>query len=208
VLSAEIQKQYNGSCLPAVLLQVEQLRMRLDALAARQAERTAAGWRIVHTEIPGPDDPDTEFNVDGEPIILRGRIDRIDRHEDTGRMVILDYKSSDSARAPEQVHRRRKTEWVDLQLPLYRHLARSFDVQAPVQLGYVLLPKDTSKVAFAFADWTEDELQGADEVARDVVRGIRQQRFWRPTEPAPDFYEEFAAICQDGVIGRRPLEER
>jgi hypothetical protein len=206
-LSAEIEKQYNGTCLPSVLLQVEQLRMRLNALAEKQAVRAAEGWRILHTEIPGPDDPDTEFDVDGDPVILRGRIDRIDRHEETGQMIILDYKSSDSGRAPEQAHRRRKTEWVDLQLPLYRHLARSLDVAGAVQLGYVLLPKDTNKVDFSLASWSEDELQEADEVARDVVRGIRQQRFWRPTEPPPSFFEEFAAICQDGVIGRRPFEK-
>ena len=51
---------------------------------------------------------------------LIGRIDRIDRNERTGELAVLDYKSSDSAKTPEQIHRQGRTsekEWIDLQLP-------------------------------------------------------------------------------------------
>jgi hypothetical protein len=75
-------------------------------------------------------------------------------------------------------------------------------VEEPVQLGFILLPKDVNRVQFCLADWTDQDLAEADEVARDVVRGIRQEIFWPPKEPPPDYWEEFAPICQDGVFER------
>jgi hypothetical protein len=45
-------------------------------------------------------------------------------------------------------------------------------------------------------------LEEADEVARDVVRAIRQQHFWPPADPPPDFSEDLSPICQDSVFDR------
>jgi hypothetical protein len=139
--------------------------------------------------------------VDGEPIILRGRIDRIDVNRATGEHVLLDYKSSDAVKTPERVHQR-SGQWVDLQLPLYRHLAFSLGVNGPLRLGYIVLPKDVAQVDFCLAEWTSDDLSAADDVAEDVIRKIRAQHFWPPVEPPPDFFEEYAAICQDGVFDK------
>jgi RecB family exonuclease len=181
-------------------VQVEQLRARLNAFAKQQAEWYEQGWRIEHTELSG-DKAGATLDVDGEPIHLTGRIDRIDRHAESGAHAVLDYKSSDKGEGPEKTHRRSR-QWVDLQLPLYRHLARGFVSAGPVQLGFVLLPKDVSQTRFEIADWTESQLNEADDVARDVVRAIRQQVFWPPQDPRARFDDPFAPICQVGVLGR------
>ena len=196
---------FGERAMAAVKIQIEQLRLRLNAFAEKQAEWAAAGWRIEHTEVPGRDHGDAELEVDGKPMILRGRIDRIDANAETGERIIFDYKSSDSGKTPDQTHRKRG-EWTDLQLPLYRHLARSLGVEPPVQLGFILLPKDVNRVQFCLAEWTDQDLDEADEVARKVVRGIRQEIFWPPVEPPPDFSEEFASICQDGVFERQTTD--
>src|SRR5690606_35854101 len=83
-----------------------------------------AGWRIVKVEVEPPE-PGVPFDVDGRPVLLRGRIDRIDRNERTGEWAVFDYKTSDTGQPPEKTHRRgrgKERRWVDLQLPLYRHL--------------------------------------------------------------------------------------
>lgn len=198
--------QFGRHVLASVQVQVEQLRLRLDAFAEKQAERAAAGWTIESTEGQEREHTDAVLDVDGEPMVLRGRIDRIDVHRETNQRAILDYKSSDTAKTPEKAHQR-NGEWVDLQLPLYRHLARSQGIEGPVQLGYVLLPKDVEKTEFCTAQWTEADLAAADEVARQVVRGIRAKHFWPPADPPPDFSEEFAAICQDKVFERTLTEK-
>lgn len=137
----------HGGPLPAVLVQVEQLRARLHAFARWQAEWFSAGWRVVAVEgvirehaLPparrsGTDSAQSEdlpgahgrltvsLEVDQEPFTVTGRIDRIDHNAATGQWAVLDYKTGDVARTPERAHRRRSGgEWIDLQLPLYRRL--------------------------------------------------------------------------------------
>lgn len=91
-------------------------------------------------------------------------------------------------------------------MPLYRHLARELGIEQSVRLGYVVLPKRISDVGALLADWTDADLAEADRTAQEVVRGIRSEVFWPPTEPPPDFTEDFAAICQDGVFGRKGVK--
>jgi ATP-dependent helicase/nuclease subunit B len=199
-LDAVARHRYGRDSLAAIRVQIEQARLRLATFAETQAAWVAKGWRIEHAEVPAGIG-EVEWVVDGSPILLRGRIDRIDVHQPTGERAILDYKTSDSAMTPEQTHRVRG-EWVDLQLPLYRHLARALEITEPVRLGYVLLPKRASRTEFCLADWSPEELLEADALAEEVVRSIRRGAFWPPVDPPPKFAEEFAPICQDLVFGR------
>jgi hypothetical protein len=189
---------------PAVQVQIELLKFRLEAFAAKQAERRQQGWRIVHVEKEfgngnGNEKP-AHFVVDDHPALLCGRVDRIDQHEPTGAWAVLDYKSSERAEDPAKTHCKGK-DWIDLQLPLYRHLVRELNVTGEVKLGYIQLPKDTTKTDFKLADWTDDDLRRADETAREVVRRIRDGIFWPPAAQPPAFSDDFAAICQDGRLG-------
>jgi hypothetical protein len=196
----------------AVRVQIEQARLRLRAFADWQAERTQAGWRIVYSEA-FDEQLKIAWTVDGTPIGLRGRIDRIDYHPGERTLAILDYKTGDTARPPDKVHRQRG-EWVDLQLPLYRHLYQCLtlpigDIRTGgVQLGYITLPKDSAGVNARMADWSAEELESADEQARQVIRSLRAGTFWPPNETPPAFEDEFSAICQDQALGRAiALEE-
>ncbi|CAN5825144.1 PD-(D/E)XK nuclease family protein [soil metagenome] len=178
-----VEERYGDYALPAVQLQMEQLRMRLNAFAGWQARWRAAGWSIVGVECRTPPEG-VQFQVDGEPFTISGRIDRIDHHPDLG-WALFDYKTGDRGESPEETHRKGKEkEWIDLQLPLYRHLlaeVRDLDGtaplpigdQGPIRLGYILLPRDPKRVGECFAEWNDDQLQGADEQARTVVRFLR-----------------------------------
>ncbi|MCX5662111.1 MAG: PD-(D/E)XK nuclease family protein [Planctomycetota bacterium] len=180
----------------AITLQREQLRQRLAAFARWQAQETRDGWSIaIQTEkrFAAP------FPVDGQPFRIVGRIDRIDRHPEKG-LRILDYKTGDKGEFPEKTHRF-KGEWVDLQLPLYRLLARAAGLEGACALGYVLLPKKLAETGLAAAEWSEEELAHAEEEARRIVRAIRQSIFWPPTEP-PKFDDGLGSICMDLSLDR------
>ena len=190
----------------AVQVQIVQMRQRLEAFAERQAEWRAKGWQICMTE----DDVQTTWGPLGDGIELRGRIDRIDQNERTGEWVVLDYKSGDQGDTPRKSHLGKKKgvavaveDWIDLQLPLYRHLAPSLGYEGPFQLGYVSLPREIGKTGFQLADWNSAELALADQAAVKVVQQIRAGVFWPPTVPPPAFSEPFAAICQDQVFDRQ-----
>ena len=194
-----VRERFGRHRLPAVELQVEHLRLRLAAFAQWQAGWAAQGWRIVKTEVEvnGEQAP---LLVDGKPMFLKARLDRIDRNEFDGRYVIFDYKTSDSGDPPEKTHRA-NGEWVDLQLPLYRHLASALGIGDSPRLGYIVLPKDLKKITGHLAEWTDEDLESADLKAEEVVRGIWSQTFLPMKQPPPKFSEEFAAICLDEQFG-------
>ncbi|MFK7767416.1 MAG: PD-(D/E)XK nuclease family protein [Mariniblastus sp.] len=210
-LNSHVKRLFSGSRLPAVRIQVEQLRLRMEKFADQQANFRKQGWRIVSTE----EHLFHDFNVDGEPFVINGKIDRVDQHDITGQVAVWDYKSSDKGAPPNQVHyMTRKKEWKDLQLPLYRHLVKEVSVVAGadfsnVKMGYILLPKKLDDVGFHEADWTADQLSAADETAKAVIRKIRGGVYWPPNEKPPMYSEEFAAICQDNVFEQysRHVEE-
>jgi hypothetical protein len=201
MLNRRVQQLFGPQPRAAVQIQVEQLRLRLHAFAQWQAGRRLQGWRIEHAELSFQKQP-ANLMVDDEPMQLTGRIDRIDFCESTGAWQILDYKTGDAGDGPDKTHRQRDT-WIDLQLPLYRHLVRTLKLSGPVQLGYILLPKKPENVGLAEVDWSESLLASADEKAFQVVRQVRDQQFWPPTEPPPKYSEALAAICMDGVFGRK-----
>lgn len=199
LLNRRVRQEYGKQPLPAVHVQIAQLRHRLASLARWQADWAGKGWRIVHVE-KDLAASEVSLTVDGLPLGLRGRIDRIDFNEATGEWAILDYKTSESGKKPEQTHQK-GGEWIDLQLPLYLHLASALELEGPIQLGYIVLPKDVTRIGALIADWSEEDLESAGGVAEEVVRRVRRGVFWPPKTPPPPFSEEFAAICQDGQFG-------
>ena len=189
--------------LPAVDVQIAQLQLRLDAFAEWQARDRYEGWRIqdqeLNLEVTNP-----LFKFDEYQLRLRGRIDRLDRNDNTGEWRVVDYKTSESGNKPEKTHRKRG-EWVDLQLPLYRHLVVPERIPAgeTIRFGYVALPKDVAGVGWLQADWSEEDLAEADSVAREVARAVCRQEFWPPAVPAP-LFDDFPRICS--ASGNEPDE--
>jgi ATP-dependent helicase/DNAse subunit B len=193
---------YGDHALTPVEIQIEQMRTRLEQFARVQADWAAQGWMIERAEI----DAQHAIEVDGRPIVLHGRIDRIDRHRETGQRMVIDYKSGDKAGPPDDAHRK-AGQWVDLQLPLYRHLVRGLQIEGPVGLAYLTLPKDAAAAGVHVATWTDADLAGADELFFGIVRNIRNEVFWPPAEKPPYGGDDFSVICQDGVFDKSPQPE-
>lgn len=203
-LSDSIRALWDDSSRAVLRLQLKQAELRLALFARQQAERTQEGWCIVYAEPESQNIVtalEAPFLVDDETMTLIGRIDRIDFHRKNRTVCILDYKTSDDGMDPAKVHRSGE-EWVDLQLPLYRHLWREAWPDAPddcaVQLGYFNLPKARSGAGVQLANWDRPTLAAADDTARWVIRQIRSDMF--TDSPAPRFEDEFAAICLENVM--------
>ncbi len=181
----------------AVQLQVEQMRLRLSAFAQLQAEHASIGWRIVQVEISPPNG--VPWKVGKKEIRLTGRIDRIDRHEQDGQILILDYKTSDTGSTPEVAHQDSQKRWIDLQLPLYRILARPLGYTDEPQLGYFNLPRNEECAGPQIATWNRKDLASAETCARDVVRKLRRGIYTPMKDPPPKYSESWSYICMDGV---------
>ncbi|HYP17677.1 MAG TPA: PD-(D/E)XK nuclease family protein, partial [Opitutus sp.] len=127
-LDGEVARRFGAQLTLPLVVQVESARQRLSRVADVQAQTRAEGWVIVHVERP--------FEIDVGGLVVSGKIDRIDRHEGTGTIRVLDYKTSDRPVTPFEAHvrgaRREETApgfarvrfnardgvWSDLQLPL------------------------------------------------------------------------------------------
>lgn len=192
-------EHYGRKRSATVNVQLRMLENRLVAFSEWQAATAREGWRILHTE--------TRFDYadfsdsKGRKVKLHGRIDRIDRHQRSGDYRVIDYKSSEKANPPRTTHRR-GDEWIDLQLPLYRLLARAAGLEGRIELGYVQLPGDLTKVGFDAADWEEPELLAAETRAREIAAEILDRRIPGVPADTSEHPSELYRICQDTVIDR------
>lgn len=209
ILRETSRDRFGSRPKPAVSIQVERALERLKAFAFWQAQWRSRGYRILHSEFSF-DERDSNgrifLEVDGDKMFLRGRIDRIDEHEESGELVVLDYKTSDSAAEPEKTHRRKDPEgvvqWTDFQLPLYHHILRRAGYREPISLGYVTLPKDVAKTDIRLAGWDDATLRTAIDQAAEIVRRIWSDDFTMVVPP-PKFSELYAAICLDDVLSAK-----
>ncbi len=229
-LSTLVQRRLGRRRSPAVKLQISTAAERLSAFARVQAERARQGWRIAHCEWspaaqaaeraarragatradagPAVVAAHPTLTAGDETMILTGKVDRIDVHED-GRWAIFDYKTGESQDDPEKAHRGSNGEWKDLQLPLYRHLIAELSPprdDGQLAVGYIALPRDPAEVRIVEARWHADDYASADDAARGVILAVRAGRFAelgkRPPEDGP-----VAALCGIGYIGATPGAE-
>lgn len=195
---------------PALPLRIqgEAARQRLRAAARVQAVLRQQGWRIaqVETVLGGG-----SWMLDG--VAIAGRVDRIDRHEATGAIRVLDYKTSDNPKPPRETHLALVTaatrkewlpdyavfeadgktwRWKDLQLPLYRlGLAQEFG--ADIECGYFNLPKSGAETKVdTWASFAAEHEQAARHCASGILEDVLRGRFW--PAPASAWEDDFVSL--------------
>jgi len=211
-LLAEFERQvharYGGQLALPLVVQFESARQRLRKAAEVQAGECAAGWRIERVE--------ASFELALGGLTVRGKIDRIDRHED-GRVRVLDYKTSDTPVTPAEAHlgplragapapdwarvmlNGKERTWRDLQLPLYRR-AVAEEFGAAAGCGYFNLPKAAGETTVSLWDDFPAELQAAAEAcATQAATAVAAGRFWPPAERAVRDDAEWAALLLHGA---------
>ncbi len=199
---AWVRRRYGRTLSAPLRVQLDAARQRLAWAAEVQAAERRAGWRILEVEhVPGGEGG---VAIAGMPV--RGRVDRIDRH-DTGVIRVLDYKTTDAAKTPQEAHLvgpregdpdwraaatgGREKSWGDLQLPLYSLLLE--DRFGPgIEVGYFHLPRAVRDSAVVTWPGLGGELLASARVcAEGVVEAIRSGNFWPPRAVT---YDDYAGI--------------
>ncbi len=203
-LMRELDMQLTGDFasprLPAVEIQIQQMKRRLEIFAAAQAAWAADGWRILATEAKCND---VVLETVSNAVRLSGTIDRIDYREleDGGReYAILDYKTGQNAKQPKNVYNEKRDEWKDLQLPLYRFIGNQRGWEN-ARVGYITLPGKAADAKFDIAPWKEAEFESAIKEAKRIVDAVADQRFWPPEPPQYD-NDDFNRLMMLGVPER------
>jgi ATP-dependent helicase/nuclease subunit B len=206
-----MRNRYGTDLTVPLVIQQESARQRLGMVAEIQARERASGWRIEAVE--------KKFTLTISGLVVAGKIDRIERNGDTGELRVLDFKTSDQAVQPRDVHFRsvregenfpewagwksasRQQVWADLQLPLYRQ-AIFLETGIFPACGYFNLPKAASETELAMWDDITPELQEAAwSCAEGISAAIRAGIFWPPRElhGREAEQDDFAALFQRGA---------
>lgn len=117
-LEAAVRKRLAefGANLPAIIeLQGLAAIERLKAFSRIQVARRRAGWRIIASE------QKLSCRIKGCPTTITGKVDRIDEHETTKELAIIDYKTWEFAK---------KDYYDSLQLPIYRAMVETSNLYA------------------------------------------------------------------------------
>ncbi len=215
-LADDAAAQRYGKDLPlGTLAAMSAARARLEAFAAIQVELATGGWEIVATE--------QKKSVIRNGFTINGKIDRIDRHKASGRIRVIDYKTSDSPKPPDSRHLEKCREetgayneilmsgkpnrkgnakgsahkWVDLQLPLYSLLYRGDTAFDPnIELAYFTLPKAVKGTGLIVWDgFTAEILDSAVKCADGILTDIAARRFWPPSDGVP--FDDFETLFLD-----------
>jgi len=205
-LAAEAERwlraRYGRALSLPLTLALEAARNRLAWAARAQVRLVREGWDVVQTERK------CEIELGGMRVV--GKLDRLDRHRQTGAVRIVDYKTSDKASPPAAAHLGPAREdtpdyartavggkarrWTDLQLPLYRLMAAA-DGEAgrEAQVAYFNLPKAAGETGVApWAELDADLLDSARRCALGVAEKIRNRVFWPPA--ARVAYDDFERL--------------
>jgi ATP-dependent helicase/nuclease subunit B len=185
----------------AVRMQIHQARARLSSVAVVQSERRRDGWRIHDVETSFGEKSPAGIEVDGVLMPIRGRIDRIDQHDD-GRWAIIDYKThGHPPRAKHLKYENDEPKWIDLQLPLYQLLI-PFVIDetvdpSRVSLSYFNIGNNFKETKINDADFTDKEFTAARAKIDDCIRRIRRGEF-APNDDVQ--YDDYAMIMQTSSV--------
>ena len=188
-------------------IQLDAAKQRLDTAAQVQVGLARDGWEIIRWEMKA----ERKFNG----MMVTGRVDRIDRHRETGSIRCIDYKTSDRAINPAEDHifsaspeardyarvliGGKERQWSNLQLPLYAFLLRDkSEFGDDVELGYFNLPKTAGDTGVKiWTDLNSKLLESAMACSEGVLEDVRDRKFWPPA--AKVSYDDFESLFHADV---------
>ena len=199
-----MRETYGAPLPPLLAIQNEQIKQRLAWCAVRLAE-CAETFKVLELEYPlGGEHGSLSF----AGLRIRGRIDRIDYSPEQNLLRLIDYKTMDEGKSPENAHwRSKKRCFSDLQLPLYRILLErdpEFRARHPeidfrtvrILCGYLSMPRSVTDTRFQFWEGMEALLPEAEQTIRrisDEIREMAKGIFHENPEQKVE-YDDFLAI--------------
>lgn len=203
----------------AIRIQLLAIQQRLQWFAEIQAQNCRDGWDVLHVE--------RKIHLVSNGLGISGKVDRVDRHRETGELRVIDYKTG-KVTSTESEHRKKiiaSTQipkhisegappihpvfdgnkhadylWKNLQLPLYALAEKpETDAQAPIPC-YIQLGANRKDVQFMpWENFSQTDLDAAKACLDWITSSITQKIFWPPSEAVK--YDDYALLSQ-----QTPLE--
>lgn len=219
ILDEVMLREFGKNPPLAIRIQTHSIRQRLEWFAAVQAVTASQGWEIIEIE--------SKFAIPSGAFTISGKIDRIDRHRESGQIRVIDYKTG-KAEKVDLSHRQKitakskvplhftqgcpafldKTDskgkpasfyWKNLQLPLYA-LARGLDSEETPIPAYIHLGQTEENVKFSiWDDFSEEDLESAKACMEWITTNLTARAFWPAAEKVE--YDDFVLLAQNSPLG-------
>jgi ATP-dependent helicase/nuclease subunit B len=211
--------EWFGKRVPlAVRIQTESLRQRLSWFSRAQAATCQEGWEVVDVERK------VELPVDDALIVAK--IDRIDRHRETGCLRVLDYKTG-RVDGVDKAHRRKLAAtgaipahlsrdcpavlireekgksaeflWQNLQLPLYAAALVDRGEPLPSPCYFTLRSTEADVGIHEWPGFDTVDLDAAKSCAAWIAGQIAARVFWPPAEKVT--FDDFSVLAAGRELG-------
>ncbi|MBO5695404.1 MAG: PD-(D/E)XK nuclease family protein [Lentisphaeria bacterium] len=203
--SRELTKKCGSPLPPAILVQKE-MSLRRIAHTAKQLFAEKDHFDLLKQEW----DLNGGNGIIFHDMLIKGKIDRIEISKDRTTLRLIDFKTSDKGKTPEETHYKRAgrgtdARFLDLQLPLYRLLLpldETFwkDVgidpeKVKFECGYFNIPKAVTETGYKM--WQNMDLlldqaeRTVDQIREWILNDIRKARIADFTPDANSNFKEF-----------------
>ena len=216
----EIVAQHYGQSPPlAVRIQGEALRQRLAWAAQIQAEQRDMGWQIIDVE--------SFVEIELGDFTITAKIDRIDQHEKTGELRVVDYKTGKGIEVNKAHIQKEKSgserpihltaedcpvyftltennklesyRWVDLQVAFYSHAVMKKHQKLARPTYFLIGPSKSDVKISEWSDFSEQHLELAINCAQWIAKQIQSGIFWPPAEKPK--YDDFKMLsCGKNLV--------
>lgn len=183
-LDRAMRAQFGRSPSPTVAVQRMAAVARLRGVLQWHMAQAAEGWVIREAEWQLPHNQVME--VDGQPIGITGRIDRIDVNARLQKWRVIDYKVGDSEFERGRVVTKDGI-WKDPQIPLYVHLVPSSfpDLESMQLTGHVLSVDAAGRANLIELVPSGQDTQAAMAAVEKVIRALRAAEFGEAADYKP-----------------------
>lgn len=204
-------EKFGADPSPAVRVQIQAAKVRLQSFARVQHGLRDEGWKIIAWEKKIEAGGEGSIVIGGLP--LSGKIDRIDEHEEKG-IRVIDFKTQGKLVAPKTAHfgnrsfleearlpgEGRASYWKDLQLPLYRKIVEKLHPGRPIETAYLVLAADPQESRVIPFPLNEEIMASAERCAGEVASRVRRGVFWPPQPLRSNAWDPYNVLFKDGTF--------
>lgn len=180
LIDAVFEKEFREFSFPAVGMQMDRLRLRIERFLEQHSRMRDEGWETIsleeriqaHVVVPGRG---------ASALPIRGQIDRIDIHRQRNEARIYDYKTGEGSQKTDSYHIK-KGEMVNFQLPAYKHLLernrnRIRIGEMKISVAIYNISAQAEDVSYEPAGWSDEDYRAIDNEMFDILGKIQAGEF-------------------------------
>ncbi len=201
-LKNSLESLYGNPLNPIIQIQQENLKRRLEVFVSVFRE-IFDGWEVMKNEkneIFSEFNIFPEFEINGEKIKIKGKVDLIEKINDKT-VRIIDFKTGSQTKSKKNIFAPQKMEWKDVQLLLYS-LWFSQKYGFKPEIAFFNIPPETKKIKYTAIEFEDEEFESGISFVKSILKTIIDKKiplevkFCQTDATANCKYCDYKQICE------------